>query len=727
MLGGARQIYRGWAQVCFFVAAAALVSAGGCWFYQQENRAIKRQKYAELHAIAGLKADQIAAWRQERLWDVSLHSKGVFIRKAIVEWMGNADNDTLKADFIEWLEMVCRHHDYQNAFLADPEGRLLFSLDPRVTHLEPETKALMVQVVASGAAAFGDMFRCHHCNQAHLDVAAPILDEAERPVAVLVLRSDPEAYLYPLIHAWPVPSGSAETLLVRRDGDDALFLNPLCHSDAPALSVRIPLSQTDVPAVQAALGGFGTFEGRDYRGVAVLTDIRPVPDSPWFLIAKVDAAEIFAEARYRGMMILLVVVLGIALTAGAMALLFNNRQWRLYQRLYASEREERNRLEEIRATLYGIGDGVIATDAAGRVTRMNPAAESITGWNEAEALGRPLEEVFRIINEDTRAAVESPVARVLREGQIVGLANHTLLIARDGTERPIADSGAPVRDETGAIIGVALVFRDQSAERATEAERRRLSMAVEYAAEAIVVTDPAGVIQYVNPAFERITGYSRTEAIGQTPRILKSGKHDAAFYARLWETISSGEVWTGRFTNRKKDGGIYEEEQTISPVADDEGKVVNYVAIGRDVSDRLSLERRLRQAQKMEAIGMLAGGIAHDFNNVLSAIIGYSQMADSSLSADSPLHRELGQVLAAAERARQLVHQILTFSRQSEQKRQPVELGLVVKEALKLLRPSLPTTIDIQTHIEMDAGLVLADPTQMHLSLIHISEPTRPY
>ncbi len=720
MLGGARQIPVGWVATCLFAVIAVVAGGAGYWFYQQETETIKRQKCAELQAIGDLKSDQIVAWRQERLWDVTLHSKDVFMRNAIAEWRRNADSDAIKSYIVQRLEMVCGHYNYQNALLADPERGLLFSLDPRVTHLEPETKALVLQVLASGAAAFGDMFRCPHCNQVHLDVAAPILDDAERPVAALVLRSDPEAYLYPLIQSWPLPSRSAETLLTRRDGDDVLFLNDLRHRPDCALALRIPLSRKEVAAVQAALGRIGTFEGRDYRGVAVLADIRPVPDSPWFLVAKVDAAEIFAEARYRGLMILLVVMLGIALTAGAMALLFNNRERRLYQRLYAGERERRNRLEEIRAILYGIGDGVIATDAAGCITRMNPAAESITGWNESEALGRPLDEVFRIINEDTRAEVENPVARVLREGQIVALANHTMLISKDGTERPIADSGAPVYDETGAIIGVALVFRDQSAERATEAERRRLSMAVEHAAEAIVVTDQTGEIQYVNPAFERITGYSRAEAIGQTPRILKSGKHDAGFYKRMWDALTRGEVWTGRFTNRRKDGNLYEEEKTISPVVDEEGKIVNYVAIGRDVSDRVSLERRLRQAQKMEAIGALAGGIAHDFNNVLAAIIGYGQMADSALPADSPLHRDLGQVLTAAERARQLVHQILTLGRQEEQDRQPVELGLVVQEAIKLLRPSLPSTIEIQTHINQDAGLVFADPTQMHQVIMNL-------
>ena len=124
--------------------------------------------------------------------------------------------------------------------------------------------------------------------------------------------------------------------------------------------------------------------------------------------------------------------------------------------------------EEIRATFYSIGDGVISTDATGRVTRMNPVAEQLTGWGEAEALGRPVEQVFHIVNEETRAEVDNPVRACMREGTVVNLANHTLLLARDGSERPIADSGAPIRNEQGQITGAVLVFRDQTEEQRAE-------------------------------------------------------------------------------------------------------------------------------------------------------------------------------------------------------------------------------------------------------------------
>jgi PAS domain S-box-containing protein len=251
-------------------------------------------------------------------------------------------------------------------------------------------------------------------------------------------------------------------------------------------------------------------------------------------------------------------------------------------------------------------------------------------------------------------------------------------------------------------------------------ELRRLATAIENTAEAIALTDTEGNIQYVNPAFETITGFTREEAVGQNMRLLKSGKQDRAFYEELWRTISTGKVWSGHFTNMKKDGALYEEDATISPVRDDSGQIISYVAVKQDVTERMALERRARQAQKLEALGTLAGGIAHDFNNILAAITGYGQLAAGCLPEDSPELADLEQVLEAADRAKDLVRQILTFSQRREGKRQPVRLHLILEEALRLLRPSLPATIEIQRDIDKDCDPVCADPTQMHQVIMNL-------
>ncbi|MCP4643251.1 MAG: PAS domain S-box protein [bacterium] len=264
------------------------------------------------------------------------------------------------------------------------------------------------------------------------------------------------------------------------------------------------------------------------------------------------------------------------------------------------------------------------------------------------------------------------------------------------------------------------IVRDVTDRKRVEEERARLVAAIEHAAEDIIITDPDGCIEYVNPAFERITGYSREEAIGKTPRILKSGVHDAAYYEQLWRAIKGGRIWEGRITNRRKDGSLVEEDCTISPIVDGAGRTLGFVSVKRDITEQTKIENQMRQVQKMEAIGTLAGGIAHDFNNILSAIIGYTELAMADIPADSVAQAGLGEVLRAGCRASDLVGQILTFSRRTEQERKPLRLASVVGEALKLLRGSLPATIDIDQAVTEGCPPILADATQMHQVLMNL-------
>lgn len=247
-----------------------------------------------------------------------------------------------------------------------------------------------------------------------------------------------------------------------------------------------------------------------------------------------------------------------------------------------------------------------------------------------------------------------------------------------------------------------------------------LATAIEQAAEGITITGKDGTIQYVNPSFERISGYARDEIIGQNHHVLKSSKYNDVLYRVVWDALSRGEVWTGYMINEKKDGMPYKVEASISPIRDKAGTIINYVTIERDVTHEAELETQLRQVQKMEAIGTLAGGIAHDFNNILAAIMGYTEMALYDVPEGATGRRNLEQVIKAGYRGKELVKQIITFSRRSEQERRPMRVSPIVKEALKLLRASLPTTIDIRQSIKTQSGMVLADPTQIHQVLMNL-------
>jgi len=593
-----------WSLIGLFGAVALALAAGGYALYRHEVQTIRSKRQSELKAIAELKVDQIVHWRSERASDARVHSRRVFLRAAVDRWSKSPVDASWRTQVEENMELLRTSYGYEDVIVAGRDGSVLFSLSPRLPEREAEAEALVARAVRARDPVFGDLVRCSTCGQVHWDVAAPIRDVNDRPVAVLILRSDPESCLFPLVQSWPTPSRSAETLLVRKEGEAILFLNKLRHAPDPALTRRVPLSRTDLPAVQAALGKVGEFEGWDYRGVKVLAEVLPVPGTPWFLVAKVDSDEILAEARHRGQFILIFTALSMLVTGATAAFVFSARQKDLYRNLYRAERGRRQVEEEIRATFYSIGDGVISTDAAGRVTRMNPVAERLTGWSEAEALGRPSQQVFHIVNEQSRAEVENPVARVLREGVVVNLANHTLLLCRDGTECPIADSGAPIRDEKGRIVGAVLVFRDQTDERRAEEalreSREQFRSIVSAAQDAIIMIDPQGCISLWNQSAERIFGYSVEEALGQyLHRLLAPARLREAYEKGFGQFVRSGEgAAVGKVTELPalhKDGREFPIELSLASVPL-HGQW-HAVGVVRDISERKRAEQALGDSE----------------------------------------------------------------------------------------------------------------------------------
>ncbi len=371
--------------------------------------------------------------------------------------------------------------------------------------------------------------------------------------------------------------------------------------------------------------------------------------------------------------------------------------------------------ERLRVIVENMPVLMIALDDDDRFVFWNRECEIVTGYTAAEMVGNPRALEILYPDPDYR---ERLLAR-WRERASVFRGREWELLCKDGRRRTIAWSKIPddiaIPGWASWGVGVDVTSRKQAEERT-----RILAAALEQAAESIVITDTAGNILHVNPAFERVTGYSRAEVLGRNPRILKSGRHDAAYYEEMWRALTRGQVWTGRLVNRRKDGVLFTEEATISPVRDAEGAVSHYVGVKRDVTHEAELEARLQQSQKMEAMGTLAGGIAHDFNNILYAISGYARLVMDDVPADSEAHVNLEQVLRGTRRAADLVRKILTFSRQSEHELVPLFLQPVIDEALVLVRASLPATIEVTADVQESCRPVLGDAAQILQVLMNL-------
>ena len=295
----------------------------------------------------------------------------------------------------------------------------------------------------------------------------------------------------------------------------------------------------------------------------------------------------------------------------------------------------------------------------------------------------------------------------------------------DGTTFWARETGRSQRTAGGDVILYEGFIEDITEHKRVAGTHAVLARAVEQAAEAIIITDPKGAIVYVNPAFERVSGWRREEALGKNPRMLKSGKQDDALYRQMWEALARGEVWTGRLVNRRKEGTLFEEEATISPVRDAAGQIVNYVAVKRDVTSEIHLEQQLFQSQKMEAVGRLAGGVAHDFNNLLGVITGYGEIVHRRLADEDPLKGKVEQVLKAAERAAGLTRQLLAFGRKQVLQPKILDLNTVVSDVDRMLRRVIGEDIELATFLEPHLGNVKADPGQIEQVLMNLAVNAR--
>ncbi|MCF8234542.1 MAG: PAS domain S-box protein [Bacteroidales bacterium] len=448
------------------VAFTAILLAGAYVYYKSEERTIRKEKYNDLTAIAELKLDQINRWLKERDSEAHFFSENPSFIQHTKNLTHGVDAEEAFLYYRSRLTPFMKRHGYENIFLLDTNHKLIFSLDKDYSTVDSTTMHFSDSVKNRQEVMMTGFYECPTHKNVHLDILAPVAMK-DAPFATLVFRVDPNDYLFPLIQSWPVSSETSETLILRRDGDSALFLNELRHMDNTALSLRVPMSRQDIPAVQAIKGYEGVFEGNDYRDVEVLSVVRNIERTPWYMIAKVDKEEVFAVLRYKAGAIIGFAVVLVLLAAAGLAWVYHYRQKNNFKNLYLKERELLRAQQEFKTTLYSIGDAVIITDRNSRITNMNPVAEDLTGWKEDSAVGKSLEDVFRIVHEETGEKVDNPAMRAMLEGGVIGLANHTVLISRSGKEIPIADSGAPIHDDQDNITGAVLVFRDQTQQRET--------------------------------------------------------------------------------------------------------------------------------------------------------------------------------------------------------------------------------------------------------------------
>lgn len=374
--------------------------------------------------------------------------------------------------------------------------------------------------------------------------------------------------------------------------------------------------------------------------------------------------------------------------------------------LKASEKKYRGIYESLQ-------DGYMKADLNGNILLANQFAADILGYNLKELMSKDIAKELYYDSLDREKLMEIIL-------QTKKVENYEIKAKHKNGSLVFIELSSHLVYENKKPIALESTFRDITKRKETEKETARLASVIYQSTDDIIITDTDGFIIYVNPAFEKNFGYNFSEVTNKHLDLLKSDKHKEDFLNTIWTTIKNGNVWIGDITNKRKDESLIQEHTIMFPIFDKSGEIINYASVSRDMTEYQKLESQLRQAQKMEAIGTLAGGIAHDFNNILSAIIGFTEISLEDIPNDSELHSDLQNVLIAGGRAKDLVNQILTFSRQTEQELRPLKIQIVINEALKLIRSSLPSTIEIRKDIDTNCAPVLVDPTQIHQIIMNL-------
>jgi PAS domain S-box-containing protein len=382
--------------ILVFVLLATGIVISGFLYYRQYEMHYRTDREHQLSAIADLKADELVQWRKERLGDAELFYNNSIFSELVQHWLHTPGDIATKEKLREWIQPVQEYYQYDRISLLDVAGRERMSLPEARFPLSRHLISFSADVLRMKRVTFQDFYRNEYDGRIYLAVLVPILDARDRgrAIAALVLRIDPEKYIYPFINLWPTLSTTAETLIVRRDGDNALFLNELRFQKNTALNLRESLDKKALPAAQAILGRTGVMEGIDYRNVPVLADVRAISGSPWFMVARMDISEIYGPLREKLWTTVALITVLLLSAGAAFGFVWRRQLAQFYQMKYEATAAMRASEVRYRRLFEASKDGILILDAGtGRVMDVNPFLSDILGYSHEAILGKKVWEL----------------------------------------------------------------------------------------------------------------------------------------------------------------------------------------------------------------------------------------------------------------------------------------------------------------------------------------------
>ncbi|TAL67212.1 MAG: PAS domain S-box protein [Bacteroidetes bacterium] len=648
----------------FIIAISILFIISGYLYYKYQENNYRTRKHNELKAIADLKIQQLVEWQKEKIGNADVLSKSPFTKKAVNDLIANPNNSSVINALKNRMILYKDAYKFEGIFLVAPNGNMIMNIG-NTYKVNEILLGKILDCISGREIIFSDLYYCKIHKKIHYDLIAPVFNDANIPVAAFVLRINPYDYLYPLIQSWPTPSHTSETMIVRREKDSVLYLNETRFLNNTALKFKLPVTRKDIPAVRAVLGYTGIFEGTDYQDNVVLADIRPIPDTPWFMITKVDKSELYSDLNISAFVIGSFVSILILLTGIGFSYIYSSRNKNIYKDLYSKEKELWQSQEKFKVTLDSIGDGVITTDTNGRIEYINSMAENLTGWNFREARGRTLDEVYSIKNEDTGEMELNAYQKVIKQGIVKELANHTILISKSGKEIPVMDTGAPIYYSDGKIVGVVLAFQDETEKRTknkllAESEERYRST-LDNMFEGCQIIDNDWRYVYVNETVLKQGKKSKNELIGKRMMDVYPGIEKTDMFRNLELCKKERKIILMENEFFFEDGSKGWFKLSIQPIP--EGIFILSIDI---TEQKRAVEEIVKAKEKAEEMNRLKSSflanMSHELRTPMNGILGFSELLRIEDKID--IIRDISDVInKSGKRLMNTLNSILNLSR----------------------------------------------------------------
>lgn len=552
--------------------------------YTSLNRQIRISQENELEAISNLKKNQILNWRSERFGDAQVIRDNSIVATAYSQYL-ETHSPVVYNDLIRWMDSLIKNYGYSEVVLLDRKGEIQLIRGTLDKGIGPEIFNSILSSISSGHVVFGN-FHYGNINKIHIDLIVPLVKQDGphliSPGAIL-LRIDPNQFLYPLIQNWPTPSKTAETLLITKEGNDVLFLNELRHRKNTALRLKIPMKKMDLPAARAINGEKGIVEGKDYRGVNVVAHIDQIPGTSWCMVAKVDRNEIYAPIWMMGLSVLIIVLMMLAGTAGIIYLFWKKQEEDWFWHQYQDVKERELLLEKYEILSRYANDMILLLDEKLLILEANEKALEVYGYSRDHFIGM---NAASLRPDELQDSISKAIQVMDSENTAIYETTH---IKADGSLFPIEVSGRKFTKEGKAFYQ--LIIRDISERKESEKKvlesEARFRAIYENVMEGVILLEGEHFLE-VNPRGSQILGYTREELIGKTPMDICppqqiDGAESIGKMKELIKRVYQGEVLHFEWEALKPEGGGTELDISSSRVMI--GDKMYLLAVFKDISN----------------------------------------------------------------------------------------------------------------------------------------------